>query len=526
MSVVDELREWKLKHPNARCQFPRRIKDAVDALSMPGFNTRAEKLYAIFNNIHIRPSCVVCGGPASFHTHFLETCSVACAARNPSRKEKISATSLSRYGVSHPSLSEDVKKRTRATNMQRYGVSNPSQSDLVKGRTFETNLLRHGSKCTLNSPDSVIKKKATWIEKHGVDNPAKVPCVKSKMLDSKNAACRVVKDERKRALLDEHGIKALFNEWVDCKSEYDWQHITCGTTFRYHFVGAVVPRCPTCFPLNRSSEEQRVHELLRSHNIEFMMNTRQVIPPRELDIFIPSANLAIEINGVYWHHDTGTMLPLRDKTRLACAAGVQLLHFWDFEINNKFDIVANIIKAKLKLHTKTHARKLDVSAISSQEAAHFLNTHHLAGFARASIYLALKDGPTIKAVASFAANRFKKDGTWELVRFASDGAIVGGLSKLIAKFRSSVQAPLVSFADARLSTGEVYEKIGFQLNGLSKPNYFYARGSKRLHRQQAMKHKLVSLLPDFNEALSEHDNMTNAGWLRCFDCGSYKFTLP
>lgn len=524
MNVITDILEWRINSPSPKARIPKNLREALALLELPGFDTVPEKLFAIANNLTLRPVCAVCSGRVSFTGKFGKTCSVKCAAVNPARKVKIEQTSLLNYGVSHASKTSEFKEKSRRTNLIRYGVQSSSQADAVKLKTAETNISRYGNKCTLNSVASVISKKETWIKLHGFDNPAKVQAIKDKSALTIIANNIIPKALRLNELKELHGITALFDSWVGSGELYSWEH-KCGTKFTSHFVGSVIPRCPTCFPKIVSTEERQIQELLTRLGIHFISNDRTKISPKELDIFIPEANIAIEINGAYWHHDGRHPAGLRAKMELANAQGIQLLHFWDFEIREKIDIIENIIKAKLKLHKKIFARKLKCDQISAAEAAKFLNETHLAGFARAKMHFALRDEHSIKAVASFSANRFSSDGSWELVRFASSGSVVGGLSKLIAKFRKCICAPLVSFADARISDGGAYSKIGFKNCGLTKPNYFYIKGYRRLHRQQAMKHKLKNFLNNFDIGLTEYQNMKLNGWDRCSDCGSYKFIL-
>lgn len=49
------------------------------------------------------------------------------------------------------------------------------------------------------------------------------------------------------------------------------------------------------------------------------------------------------------------------------------------------------------------------------------------------------------------------------------------------------------------------------------------KGNIRLSRYQAQKHKLKNIVKVFDESKSEIDNMRTDGWLRCEDCGNYKF---
>ena len=172
------------------------------------------------------------------------------------------------------------------------------------------------------------------------------------------------------------------------------------------------------------------------------------------------------------------------------------------------------------------ARKCVVREISSKESREFLSYWHLSGAANASLHLGIYHHDLLVGVGTFAKNRFSRDGSYEIIRFACAGVtVIGGLSKIIKFAREKINfAKLVSFADRRISVGDSYNKIGWQLYHVTAPNYFYFKSGKKLSRQQAMKHKLQRLLGDvFNPELSELENMILAGWIKCADSGNLKF---
>lgn len=45
-----------------------------------------------------------------------------------------------------------------------------------------------------------------------------------------------------------------------------------------------------------SKQEEEIKNLLLAHNISFTQNDTNIINPFELDFYVPSQNLAIEIN--------------------------------------------------------------------------------------------------------------------------------------------------------------------------------------------------------------------------------------
>lgn len=86
-------------------------------------------------------------------------------------------------------------------------------------------------------------------------------------------------------------------------------------------------RCPSCSSLV-SKPEQDVKDFVESLGHAVESNTRRIIPPLELDIYIPELKKAIEFNGIYWHYsDRHFVLGKHaNKSNLCKAKGINLLH--------------------------------------------------------------------------------------------------------------------------------------------------------------------------------------------------------
>jgi len=77
--------------------------------------------------------------------------------------------------------------------------------------------------------------------------------------------------------------------------------------------------------------------LMINENIETVViqNTRNIIPPKEIDIYLPEFHLAIEFNGTYWHRPEvyggydGWLKYHQSKIDLCAKKGIQLLHLWE-----------------------------------------------------------------------------------------------------------------------------------------------------------------------------------------------------
>ena len=59
-------------------------------------------------------------------------------------------------------------------------------------------------------------------------------------------------------------------------------------------------QCQKCSSIGSKAQSEIV-DFVKSYNFSVLENYKEIIPPKELDIYIPSLNFAIEYNGLYWH---------------------------------------------------------------------------------------------------------------------------------------------------------------------------------------------------------------------------------
>ena len=81
---------------------------------------------------------------------------------------------------------------------------------------------------------------------------------------------------------------------------------------------------------------------------------------------------------------------------------------------------------------------------------------------------------------TFEKPRFNKKYEWELIRFCNkcNYHIPGSAGKMLKYFENTYKPKsLLSYADRRWSQGKVYETLGFKLDHISSPNYWYFKSS-------------------------------------------------
>lgn len=479
------------------------------------FESDIERIFAIVNDLKNKPKCKVCGKPTKLFSltgSFSVFCSRKCSWNSEETMNKRTNTSIQKFGVEHFSKTEKFK--TANSEIMKHN------SELIQAKRSKTLQDNFG---TLDNAYKVIHEKMKYgiVKKFGVDNYSKI---------RGNTAVKTRKDNYKDKLpsillklKEDFGVTPVGwdeSTYTTSKCEYEWEH-TCGNKFYSHFNYAnIKPICRKCFPAPKSQCEAVIYDFLKRADVPFIQNTRKVISPLELDFYIPHKNLAIEINGVYWHREELNRTPLITKTQMCSDKGIKLLHFWDWEIKDSPDIVKSMIMSKLGIFKNTiYARNTIVREISSSESSKFINENHLQGAANAAIHIGSFYKNKLVAVMTFGKSRFNKNYEYELIRFCCllNTRVVGIFSKML-KF-ANIKS-LISYCDLRYSDGDVYRKCGFTLLKHNSPSYFWFKGDNRLSRYQTQKHRLHSVLKHFNPALSEAQNMINNNWAKVYDCGT------
>lgn len=451
---------------------------------------------------------------------------------NPSSSEKISRkkrqNNLKKYGVEHAIQSEVIQEKISNTLYERYGVENPSQIPEVQAKIVETSMKKYGVTHFTQSAVVINKAQATNIKRYGETNYNKTAQGKKKSAEGRLDAFFSNLSERVPA------AEPLFSReeytGVHNGQEYKWRCNACNNSFVDGMDDGKIPRCNICYPSYKSLGEHELGLFIESLGISFIRNSRSVISPMELDIYIPEKKIAIEFNGVYFHSELSGSKE-RDyhlNKRQACEKlDIQLIQILDVEWNHCRDLVESRIKQKLGISTVIYARKCSIVALESAVANDFHRVNHIQSVVNSSINFGLLHENVLVSVMSFSKSRYSKLASYELLRFSTikNHTVVGGAAKLLTAFEKQYNTPsIVSYCDLRWNTGQVYQKIGFKLHNQSPPNYWYHKNGGVLEsRVKYQKHKLSRLLTKYDSTLSEWENMVVNGYDRIWDCGNYVF---
>ena len=260
-----------------------------------------------------------------------------------------------------------------------------------------------------STPQFLEKRKATWKAKYGVDNPVKTPLhrerASERMRGKKLVTCSLETGFHQVMTRVATVAVPLFDisdyNGTPRTHVYPWRCVTCGTEFKSHLDYGTTPKCPTCWPANVSIDEMTIRQLIIDMGVTVMANTRRVIPPFELDIFIPQLNLGVEFNGNFWH-STAKRRPRYhvDKMLKASGKGIKLIQVFEYEWARRRAAVitqlTNWITPQLSM--------LTVDTITEVEAQYYIQHHTLTTWAATTHNVAVMSSGQIQALLTFNYN--------------------------------------------------------------------------------------------------------------------------
>lgn len=462
----------------------------------------------------------------------LQKFGVVNAGLSKELRQKVKNTCLEKYGAEEALLNKEIKKKADDACYKKYGVNNVFESVWCKEKIKETNLEKYGVKYSSQNKEVRNKIENTFLKKYGVTYPSLNSNISKKISNS-----WIKKSYDKIETVD---IKPMFSvtEFFGFNKgiNYKFQCKKCLNIFENNYMGVC---CYKCNPLPRSDIENELKDYIQTiYTGIIKCNCRKEFDNKfEVDILIPEKNLAIELNGNYYHSELsgGKHKKYHLYKTLACERlGIKLIHIFEDEWRDKQEIVKLKIKHMLgeNVNNKIFARKCQIKTISFDDIFKFLNTYHIQGGDKSSIRLGLFYNNNLVSVMTFGGLRkamgYKKEkGVYELIRFSSSTNVIGGASKLLSHFVKNYNpVKIISYADRRWSNGNLYEKIGFRKISNGTPNYWYINKNnylKRIHRFNFRKDQLSKKLQNFDPNLTEWENMKNNGWDRIWDCGSLKY---
>jgi hypothetical protein len=446
------------------------------------------------------------------------------------RNEKSKVTLMKNYGVDNPLKNPAIKKKVEETSLKRYGETsitranrafkakygniNPVDIPGVLEKIKETSLARYGVACILATKENQEKAKRAAKEVYGHESP-----LLGAALTHNN--CRDVV-ELANLIADylDNSKMAANSPSVEEKFKVE------GTTILRYLRMIKRDDLVKSYTITSSAEYEIVEYIKSLYTGTIIQNDRKTILGekgkfKELDIFLPEKNIAIEYNGSAWHSEYLSSDPKRThkKYQKCKELGIALYTIWDFAWETRKQqykkFIKNLIIEKPKIYAKDTTLTIDQENLKT-----FVSENHLQGIGKpgSSYYGLMHNNKIVMAIS--IGRHHRKSGTVVLNRVCfSDITVVGGLEKLL---KYQPHNHLITWSDNQYSPfGNLYQKTGFQLEEELSPDYSYVHLSKLIHKsKQSMKKSLIKCPPN----TTEKDHCESLGYYRIWDCGKKRWS--
>ena len=478
-----------------------------------------EKLYLHINSIQTTPNCY-CGNKVKFISvskGYRKYCSTSCLSNDPSIKEKRKKTCIDKYKVDNPMKSSSVREKYKNSIIEKYNVDNISILDTTKQKVKNTNLSKFGVEYISQREDVKL-------------NLSKRMSEKSKDLNLKRKENIILYLKNK---LNDYNIEfitiidtSLYK--LKCQNNHEFEIHKNTLNDRTNNKNTI---CTVCNPINNESDSQnQLYDFISGiYKGDIIKNDRLLIG-MELDIYLPELKIAFEFNGVYWHSDKYKDKNYHlNKTNLCLNKDIHLIHIWEDDWKYKKSIIESRINNLLGKYNRIWARLCEVKEVSYNDTKLFLDQNHIQGSVISKYNIGLYYKNELVSIMTFGSLRKslgqnKKDGQYELLRFCNklNFSIIGGASKLFKYFKNKYNPLLViSYADRCWSNGNLYKRLGFKMDGVTQPNYYYVINGIRKNRFNYRKDVLVK--EGFDSKKTEFEIMSERGIDKIYDSGNIRF---
>ena len=516
--------------------YLKQYNDIIDKTSFLNNPIMIQRIWHIYNNdfnIHKceNPSCNNTTKFYTFERGYLKNCCCVCAQLNPETRDKMKSTNIKKYGTEYGFQNEDIKNKSKKTCLEKYGVDNVSKSKELSDKKKKTCMKNYGVEWILSDKKRI---QDSLFKKYGVRNSRHIKGVSEKITNTKRGdfydylfTSDRLKDKVFPLFTKEEYIKGGYY------SNYKFKCLKCNNEFLDCLEDGDIPRCTVCYKFTSTFEKEVLSFIKEIYTKDFIIeNDKKVLNGKELDIYIPSKNLAIECDGLFWHGEIGGHKDKKyhiNKTNGCKKQNIRLIHIFEDEWMYKSEIIKSMLLYRMKkLNNRIYAREGSIKEITNSETKDFLNNNHIQGKVVAKINIGLFYKDELISILTFGKSRYNKKYDYEMLRFCNKRGYVvnGAFSKLFKYFIAKYHPKnVITYADMRYSVGNLYESNGFKFLHYSDPNYYYFKNGEyeRFSRVKFQKHKLEKKLAVFNNKRTEYENMQENGWDRIWDCGNSVF---
>ena len=384
----------------------------------------------------------------------------------------ISPETAAKISATHKSKTKDEKdeiyNKRRKTSLERYGDENVQNVQAVKDKRKATMKERFGYDCFFGSNAHAQSIQDWSMKNFGVKHFSQSHCKNLNDMNKDFILKNFVKDKRFQIfeMMEYFNVSESFvNKWKRNNN-------------------VAIPN-----KIIKSKNQQYIYDAINVNITDKLYNTKKVIPPLEIDIYIPSAKLAIEYNG-RMHHSRGVSnnevfntpdFPIDyhlNKTLKCLEKGVELLHIFD---NESKDLWISFIHSKLGFNKSVAFDDCNVRKISNTERAEFLTDNHILGDIESEYCFGVfYNGELIFTLGySFSNNTTEIKSICHKMNYYTANFV----SKVIEQNRDDFVGNILYYFDRRLGSPKHLLGTEFEIIETLKPECFYFKNDKdEFHR--------------------------------------------
>ena len=199
--------------------------------------------------------------------------------QNEEIKNRIKESNIKKYGKEHPMQDKKFQENRKKTCLEKYGTEHPTQNKEIKEKTKQTNLKNIKVAYPMQNEKVKEKSKKFYLENYDVENAS------HRHMGPENVKILHTKELFVEMLMNNSvaGMAKKLN--VICPTIYNWH--------KKHNLNIIKK--------TSSTQENELAIFLIENNIYFEQHNNKIIKPYELDFYFSEKNIAIEIQGDYWH---------------------------------------------------------------------------------------------------------------------------------------------------------------------------------------------------------------------------------
>lgn len=267
-----------------------------------------------------------------------------------------------------------------------------------------------------------------------------------------------------------HNNKYSYDKTIYTRSD-EKVIITCPTHGDFHqLAGTHISGggCKKCYnELKVSKGENELSDFINYiYHGEIIKNSRDIIEPLELDVYLPDIKIAFEYNGLYWHSSNKINPDYHyNKTKMCADKGIRLIQIWEDEWTINKDQIKKFISSILGIREYIPLEKTYIAQIKNIEEDNI------------QFGLYYKENKLIKTLTL----NYIKDGEYELepINTIEGYEIIGGDEIFFNSVINKIEWSNITYkTDLEKYSDELPIKLGmYYVNHLEK--IFYTYNQKR-----------------------------------------------